>query len=58
MKYVWENYGRSKSRNIVFTGGYKGNCRYMKFLKFFNKTLVVATGYALYRVARLYFIGF
>ncbi len=38
--YVWE---KKVSRNIVFTGGYKKNTRYMKFLSFLNKLVAGAT---------------
>jgi hypothetical protein len=38
--YVWE---RKANRNIVFTGGYKKNCRYLRFLKVVNKIVAGAT---------------
>ncbi len=40
MTYVWE---RQVKRNIVFTGGYKKNTRYMKFLNGFSKIVAGAT---------------
>lgn len=40
MTYVWE---RQVKRNIVFTGGYKKNSRYMKFLSVLNKMVMAGT---------------
>jgi hypothetical protein len=38
---AWE--AQRSGRNIVFTGNYKGNTRYIKFLSFSNKLLAGAT---------------
>jgi hypothetical protein len=38
--YVWE---RKSNRNIVFTGAYNKNCRYLRFLSRVNKMVAGAT---------------